>query len=135
MILGAFVALAVGGCGKGLYTHAGQFHESDSSVGGVIDPGTGTGVTAGTGGTGVSTSPDAYAPTDGSAIRNPDAAPKYDAEPGPCGTHYVSNGTPAGFERDTPVRASAAVKSAASLAPSTEPERASGVQVLAGRGL
>jgi len=50
-------------------------------------------------------------------------------------TLQVGDGTPPGIERDTPARASAAVKPAASPAPSVERERASGVPVLAGRGL
>ena len=50
-------------------------------------------------------------------------------------TLQVGDGTPPGLERDTTARASAAVKTAASPAPSVERERTSGVPVLAGRGL
>jgi hypothetical protein len=87
VIAGALVALAVGGCGKGLYTHASQFKDNDGSGGGVTDPGTGTG----TGG-GISTSPDAYA-GDGGSSRNSDVAPKLDAAPGACETNWISRGT------------------------------------------
>ena len=45
------------------------------------------------------------------------------------------DGTPPGIERDAPARASTAMKPAASPTPSAEPERASGVPVLAGWGL
>jgi len=50
-------------------------------------------------------------------------------------TLQVGDGTPPGIDRDTPARASAAVKPAAAPAQSVERERASGVPVLAGRGL
>jgi hypothetical protein len=88
LILGALAALLVGGCGKGLYTRVAQLQDQDGSSGGVTDPGTGSG-------TGGSTSSDASIPADGGSIRNPDVSSNVDAEPGPCTTHWVSNGAEA----------------------------------------
>lgn len=97
LTVGAIIALAVGGCGKGLYTRAGQFHGGDGGGGGTTDPGssTGSGGAAGGGtgsGTGTGTSIDASVPPDSNPTKVPDASPKLDGEPGACKPELVSNG-------------------------------------------
>jgi hypothetical protein len=100
MILGALATLVVCGCGKGLYTRAGQFHDHDGSEagsgtgggGGGGAGGGGTGASGGTGGS-VSTSPNAGATADASPVQTSDAAPKLDVAPGSEITKNVSGET------------------------------------------